>query len=106
MQGSVESLGIADVFTTRSTIISHHPPPSTPFVLDIFRFHTSIMDPPGLGIYRRQTLTNCAAEFVETGAGMDTVAQIIDSDDMDELQAISEFAPELDQFVPKGVIVE
>ncbi|KAM7192882.1 hypothetical protein V8F20_008679 [Naviculisporaceae sp. PSN 640] len=60
------------------------------------------MDPPGLGIYRRRTLTNSAAEFVETGAGMDIVAQIIDSDDLEEVQAASEFVPELDQFVPKG----
>lgn len=64
------------------------------------------MDAPGLGIYRRRTLTNSAAEFVETGAGMEVVAQIIDSDDMEEVQAASEFVPELDQFVPKGVIVE
>ncbi|KAM7212415.1 hypothetical protein V8F06_012184 [Rhypophila decipiens] len=64
------------------------------------------MDPRGLGIYRRRTLTNSAAEFVETRAGMDTVAQIVDSDDMDELQAVSEFVPELDQFVPKGVVID
>ncbi|KAM7204874.1 hypothetical protein V8F33_001463 [Rhypophila sp. PSN 637] len=64
------------------------------------------MDPPGLGIYRRRTLTNSAAEFVETRAGMDTVAQIVDSDDMDELQAVSEFVPELDQFVPKGIVID
>ncbi|KAK4207870.1 hypothetical protein QBC37DRAFT_85921 [Rhypophila decipiens] len=64
------------------------------------------MDPPGLGIYRRRTLTNSAAEFVETRVGMDTVAQIVDSDYMDELQAVSEFVPELDQFVPKGIVID
>lgn len=76
--------------------------PTSPLVI-------STMEPTVFGLYRQRTLTNSAAEYVETRAGKEVVAQIIDSDEFEEpdnMNTGSEFVPEFDRFVPKGVQVE
>jgi len=58
-------------------------------------------------VYRRKILTNPAAEFVERGAGTEALAQLVTSvEEVEDLEDLSEFVPELNGFVPKGVIFE
>jgi hypothetical protein len=65
------------------------------------------MEPLSPVVFRRKTLTNPAAEFVERGAGIETLLQLEDSpEEFKDLQDASEFVTELDRFAPKGVVFE
>jgi len=56
-------------------------------------------------IYRRKTLTNSAAEFVETRGGQEIAPAL--GEQFDEIYNLfdkTEFSPEVGQFVPKGIV--
>ncbi|KAK3331866.1 hypothetical protein B0T19DRAFT_414117 [Cercophora scortea] len=64
------------------------------------------MEPRSPVLFRRKTLTNSAAEYVES-RGIETLIPLADSpEDLKELQELSEFVAELDQFGPKGVVLD
>ncbi|RSL39554.1 hypothetical protein CEP53_013973 [Fusarium sp. AF-6] len=65
------------------------------------------MEPQTPVLFRRKTLTNSAAEFVETRAREEVLLQLGDSpEEIRSLQDSSEFMSEIDKFVPKGVIFD
>ncbi|KAL9112648.1 MAG: hypothetical protein Q9187_007750 [Circinaria calcarea] len=65
------------------------------------------MEPLSPVIFRRKTLTNSAAEFVERRAGIETLSQLEDSpEEFKDLQDVSEFVTELDRFALKGVFFD
>jgi hypothetical protein len=65
------------------------------------------MEPPIPVVFRRKTLTNSAAEFVERRAGKEVLSQLEDSsEEFKDLKDVSEFVIELDRFAPKGVVFE
>jgi hypothetical protein len=75
---------------------------------------TTTMEPLEPTLYRRNTLTNSAAEFVETRAGPYVLNRLLESGEHDveeevgepKLNVESEFVVELDGFAPKGIIFE
>ncbi|KAK0616336.1 hypothetical protein B0T14DRAFT_433805 [Immersiella caudata] len=67
------------------------------------------MEPPQPPlIYRRSTLTNSAAEFIEHRAGREALIQLggveLTAEHAEDLQNQTEFIPEIDQFARKGVV--
>jgi hypothetical protein len=65
------------------------------------------MEPLNPVVFRRRTLTNSAAEFVERRAGKEVLLQLEDSsEDFKDLKDVSEFVTELDRFALKGVVFE
>ncbi|KAK4443249.1 hypothetical protein QBC34DRAFT_443561 [Podospora aff. communis PSN243] len=66
------------------------------------------MEPSQPLIYRRSTLTNSAAEFIENRAGREVLMQLGDvtAEHADDLQNTTEFIPEIDQFARKGVVFD
>ncbi|KAI1139708.1 hypothetical protein F5Y05DRAFT_379832 [Hypoxylon sp. FL0543] len=62
------------------------------------------MEPPDPVLFRRKTLTNTAAEFVERNVGIEAVFQLEDHPgELETLLHASEFCPEIDRFAPKGL---
>ncbi|KAK0707757.1 hypothetical protein B0H67DRAFT_588512 [Lasiosphaeris hirsuta] len=59
-------------------------------------------------VHRRSTLSNSAAEFVETRAGRNAVMELVDSEEDEALDNASEpeFVPELDIFAPRGFVFD
>ncbi|KAF2635659.1 hypothetical protein P280DRAFT_536075 [Massarina eburnea CBS 473.64] len=65
------------------------------------------MDPPEPVVLRRRTLTNSAAEFVETRSGTEVLHRLEDlPEDLNALQDSPEFVNELDGFTPKGQVFD
>lgn len=65
------------------------------------------MEPKAPELLRARTLTNSAAEFVETRAGPEALSQVTDLFDISQQVAKSpEFIPEFDRFFPKGSVFE
>lgn len=65
------------------------------------------MEPPKPDLLRRQALTNPAAEFVETGAGIEALLHLEDLPiALQGLQDEAEFVPEFGRFLPKGCVFE
>ncbi|ETS76966.1 hypothetical protein PFICI_10840 [Pestalotiopsis fici W106-1] len=54
-------------------------------------------------LYRRRTLTNSAAEFVEGRGGLEIINQVLASGDIEEFHDNAEFITEIDRFASKGV---
>ncbi|PQE11002.1 hypothetical protein CJF31_00000718 [Rutstroemia sp. NJR-2017a BVV2] len=66
-----------------------------------------MMEPVSPVVFRRKTLTNSAAEFVERRAGKEVLLQLEDSsEDFKDLKDVSEFVTELDRFALKGVVFD
>ncbi|KAK3349667.1 hypothetical protein B0T25DRAFT_591901 [Lasiosphaeria hispida] len=57
-------------------------------------------------VHRRSTLSNSAAEFVETRAGRNAVMELVDSEEDEGVENASEFVPELDIFAPRGFVFD
>lgn len=65
------------------------------------------MEPLSPVVFRRKTLTNSAAEFVERRMDMKLLSQLDDSTrEFNDLQNNPEFIPEIDRFAPRGTVVE
>jgi hypothetical protein len=63
--------------------------------------------PPEPIVLRSKTLTNSAAEYVETHAGIDTLQQLEDlPESAKDLGGAPEFVTELDRFAPRGFVFE
>ncbi|KAI9641151.1 hypothetical protein NHQ30_010581 [Ciborinia camelliae] len=62
-----------------------------------------VMEPLMPVVFRRKTLTNSAAEFVERRLDMKALYQLEKpTEEFNDLQDVSEFFPEIDRFAPKG----
>ncbi|KAM3069777.1 hypothetical protein ACMFMG_010485 [Clarireedia jacksonii] len=65
------------------------------------------MEPLNPVVFRRRTLTNSAAEYVERRAGKEALLQLEGSpDEFEGLKGGSEFVTEFDRFVPKGFVFD
>lgn len=62
------------------------------------------MEVPSPIVHRRRILTNPAAEFVERRVDIEVHSQ--SAEGVEDLEQSSEFVPELDGFVRKGVVFE
>jgi hypothetical protein len=87
----------SDALDARRIQPTHHLIPYT--------FGSCPMEPLQPLVYRRSTLTNSAAEFVENRAGREALMQLGDVHAKD-LQNTTEFIPEIDQFARKGVVFD
>jgi hypothetical protein len=56
-------------------------------------------------LFRRRTLTNSAAEFVE-GNGLKIINEVLVPADIEEFHDNAEYIPEIDRFVSKGIVFE
>ncbi len=69
----------------------------------------SLLEPAGTIVKRKGLLTNEPAEFVENGAAFRLLFELANSNeefkDLRNLENISEYAPDLDRFVPKEAVI-
>ena len=68
------------------------------------------MEPLSPVLFRRKTLTNSAAEFVETRGGPQVFSRLVDLENstasFEDITKVSEFITEIDRFAPRGIGIE